>query len=192
MVGGDIIFVEAAKMKGKSNLTLTGKLGDVMKESAQAALGFVRSNAAELGIDEDAFEALDLHIHVPAGAIPKDGPSAGVTLLTALTSLLTGIPVNPNIAMTGEITLRGTVMPVGGIKEKVLAALRAGLKETILPEKNRKDLEDIPDHVKEQMTFHFVSTMSEVLDLALGLAKKPRKSTKRASGAPNQSRAQVS
>ena len=190
-VGGDIIFVEAAKMKGKNNLTLTGKLGDVMKESAQAALGFVRSNSAELGIDEDMFESLDIHIHVPAGAIPKDGPSAGVTILTALTSLLTGVTVNPKIAMTGEITLRGTVMPVGGIKEKVLAALRAGIKETILPEKNKKDLEDIPDHVKEQMTFHFVSSMSEVLQLSLGLTKKPRKTEKRA-GVRNQSRAQLS
>jgi len=189
-VGGDIIFVEAAKMKGKNNLTLTGKLGDVMKESAQAALGFVRSNSAELGIDEDMFEALDIHIHVPAGAIPKDGPSAGVTMLTALTSLLTGVTVNPKIAMTGEITLRGTVMPVGGIKEKVLAALRAGIKETILPEKNKKDLEDIPDHVKDQMTFHFVSSMSEVLQLSLGLTKKPRKTEKR-SGVRNQSRAQL-
>ena len=179
-VGGDIIFIEAAKMKGKNNLTLTGKLGDVMKESAQAALGFIRSNAAELGIDEETFENLDIHIHVPAGAIPKDGPSAGVTILTAVTSLLTGVAVNPKFAMTGEITLRGTVMPVGGVKEKVLAALRAGIRETILPEKNKKDLEDIPDSVKEQMTFHWVSTMSEVLQLALGITKKPRKPQKRA------------
>ena len=189
-VGGDIIFVEAAKMKGKNTLTLTGKLGEVMKESAQAALGFVRSNSAELGIDEDIFEKLDIHIHVPAGAIPKDGPSAGVTILTALTSLLTGVTVNPRIAMTGEITLRGTVMPVGGIKEKVLAALRAGIKETILPEKNKKDLEDIPDHVKEQMTFHFVSSMAEVLQLSLGLTKKPRKADKR-DGVRNETRAQL-
>ncbi len=179
-VGGDIIFVEAAKMKGKANLTLTGKLGEVMKESAQAALGFIRSNATELGIDEEIFEKIDIHIHVPAGAIPKDGPSAGVTILTALTSLLTGVPVNPKIAMTGEITLRGTVLPVGGIKEKVLAALRAGIKETILPEKNRKDLEDVPDHVKDQMTFHFVTSMVEVLHLALNTsAKRPRKSDRR-------------
>lgn len=189
-VGGDIIFVEAAKMKGKNNLTLTGKLGDVMKESAQAALGYIRSNSAELGIDEGIFETLDIHIHVPAGAIPKDGPSAGVTILTALTSLLTGVTVNPKIAMTGEITLRGTVMPVGGIKEKVLAALRTGIRETILPEKNRKDLEDIPDHVKQQMTFHFVSTMSEVLQLSLGVTKKPRKIEKR-TGVRNQTQAQL-
>ncbi len=189
-VGGDIIFVEAAKMKGKNNLTLTGKLGDVMKESAQAALGFIRSNASELGIEEEIFDNLDIHIHVPAGAIPKDGPSAGVTLLTAVTSLLTGIQVNPKIAMTGEITLRGTVMPVGGIKEKVLAALRAGIKETILPEKNKKDLEDIPDVVKKQMTFHWVSTMTEVLQLSLGITKKPRKPQKRG-GVRNQTQAQM-
>jgi ATP-dependent Lon protease len=189
-VGGDIIFVEAAKMKGKNNLTLTGKLGDVMKESAQAALGFIRSNAAELGIDEEIFENIDIHIHVPAGAIPKDGPSAGVTILTAVTSLLTGIAVNPKFAMTGEITLRGTVMPVGGIKEKVLAALRAGIRETILPEKNKKDLEDIPDSVKQQMTFHGVSTMSEVLQLSLGITKKPRKPQKRV-GVRNQTQAQM-
>jgi ATP-dependent Lon protease len=189
-VGGDIIFVEAAKMKGKNNLTLTGKLGDVMKESAQAALGYIRSNSAELGIDEGIFETLDIHIHVPAGAIPKDGPSAGVTILTALTSLLTGVTVNPRIAMTGEITLRGTVMPVGGIKEKVLAALRTGIRETILPEKNRKDLEDIPEHVKQQMTFHFVSTMSEVIQLSLGVTKKPRKIEKR-TGVRNQTQAQL-
>lgn len=179
-VGGDIIFVEAAKMKGKSNLTLTGKLGDVMKESAQAALGFIRSNAVELGIDEELFEKVDIHIHVPSGAIPKDGPSAGITILTALTSLMTSIPVNPEIAMTGEITLRGTVLPVGGIKEKVLAALRAGIKQVILPEQNRKDLEDIPEHVKESLTFHFVNTTAEVLNLALGDGKRPRKTDKRA------------
>ena len=189
-VGGDIIFVEAAKMKGKNNLILTGKLGDVMKESAQAALGFIRSNAAELGIDEEMFENLDIHIHVPAGAIPKDGPSAGVTILTAVTSLLTGVAVNPKFAMTGEITLRGTVMPVGGVKEKVLAAMRAGIRETILPEKNKKDLEDIPDSVKEQMTFHWVSTMSEVLQLSLGITKKPRKPQKRV-GVRNQTQAQM-
>lgn len=177
-VGGDIMFIEAAKMKGKNNLTLTGKLGDVMKESAQAALGFVRSNAGELGIDEEIFEKVDIHIHVPSGAIPKDGPSAGVTLLSALTSLLTGVPVNKEIAMTGEITLRGTVLPVGGIKEKVLAALRAEITQIILPEKNRKDLEDIPDHIKDRINFHFVSTMPEVLNLALGSKKKEKKKEK--------------
>lgn len=178
-VGGDIIFVEAAKMKGKSNLALTGRLGEVMKESAQAALGFIRSNAVELGIDEDMFEKIDIHVHVPSGAIPKDGPSAGITILTALTSLMISIPVNPEIAMTGEITLRGTVLPVGGIKEKVLAALRAGIKQIILPEQNRKDLEDIPSTVKEKLTFHFVNTTAEVLNLALGDPKKIRKSERR-------------
>jgi ATP-dependent Lon protease len=167
-VGGDIIFIEAAKMKGKSNLTLTGQLGDVMKESAQAAMGFIRSNAMELGIDEEIFEKIDIHIHVPSGAIPKDGPSAGVTILAAVTSLLTSVPVNREVAMTGEITLRGAVLPVGGVKEKVLAALRAGITKIILPEKNRKDLEDIPEHIQRQITFHFVNTMTEVLHLAIG------------------------
>ncbi len=188
-VGGDIIFIEAAKMKGKSKLTLTGKLGDVMKESAQAALGFIRSNAMELGIDDDLFEKIDIHIHIPAGAIPKDGPSAGVTLLTALTSLLTGVPVNPKIAMTGEITLRGTVMPVGGIKEKILAALRAGIREIVIPEKNKKDLEDIPDHVKEQITFYFVTTMAEALKITLSSTKKGLKVKK---GVNGQNRARAS
>jgi len=177
-VGGDIIFIEAARMKGKGNLTLTGKLGEVMKESAQAALGFVRSNARELGIEEEIFEKTDIHIHVPSGAIPKDGPSAGVTLLTALTSLLTAIPVNKEVAMTGEITLRGAVLPVGGIKEKVLAALRAGISQIILPEKNRKDLEDIPGHIQRQIHFHFVSNMAEVLKLTLGEQKREKKTTK--------------
>ena len=172
-VGGDIMFIEAAKMKGKGKLTLTGKLGDVMKESAQAAMGFVRSNAVELGVPEDLFESIDVHIHVPSGAIPKDGPSAGVTILAALTSLLTGVPVNREVAMTGEITLRGTVLPVGGIKEKVLAALRAGIHQIIIPEKNRKDLEDVPEHIKKQITFHFVTGMAEVLHKAIGDAGKP-------------------
>jgi ATP-dependent Lon protease len=178
-VGGEIMFIEAAKMKGKGNLTLTGKLGDVMKESAQAALGFIRSNARELGIDEELFEKIDIHVHVPSGAIPKDGPSAGVTILSALTSLLTDIPVNKEMAMTGEITLRGTILPVGGIKEKLLAALRSGITQIVLPEKNKKDLDDIPDHIKDQMTFHFVTTMPEVLKLTLGASKKSKKSEKR-------------
>jgi len=187
-VGGDIMFIEAARMKGKSKLTLTGKLGDVMKESAQAAMGFVRSNAMELGIPEDLFETIDIHIHVPSGAIPKDGPSAGVTILAALTSLLTGVPVNREVAMTGEITLRGTVLPVGGVKEKVLAALRAGITQIILPEKNRKDLEDIPDHIKEQITFHFVNSMAEVLHKAIGDPGK-EKGSKKKHGAPDRHRA---
>ncbi|OPY84990.1 MAG: Lon protease 2 [Smithella sp. PtaU1.Bin162] len=165
--GGDMLFIEATAMKGKKGLTLTGQLGDVMKESAAAALSFIRSNAAALGVAEDFYENLDIHIHVPAGAIPKDGPSAGVTMLTALTSLLTGRKVKKDLAMTGEITLRGAVLPVGGIKEKVLAAYRAGIKTILLPDWNRKDMEDIPANVKKAIKFHFISDMLEVLKLAL-------------------------
>jgi len=165
--GGDMLFIEATAMKGKKGLTLTGQLGDVMKESAAAALSFIRSNATALGVAEDFYENLDIHIHVPAGAIPKDGPSAGVTMLTALTSLLTGRKVKKNLAMTGEITLRGAVLPVGGIKEKVLAAYRAGIKTILLPDWNRKDMEDIPANVKKAIKFHFISDMLEVLKLAL-------------------------
>jgi ATP-dependent Lon protease len=161
-------------MKGKKGLTLTGQLGDVMKESATAALSFARSNATSLGIDEDFFDSHDLHIHVPAGAIPKDGPSAGVTMLTALTSLLTDTRIPKDLAMTGEITLRGQVLPVGGIKEKVLAAHRAGIKTIILPDWNRKDLEDIPQKVEKEIEFHFVNKMLDVIDIALG-NNKPRK-----------------
>src|SRR5262249_52318215 len=139
--GGDILFVEATRMSGKKTLTLTGQLGDVMKESAQAAMSYVRSRADRLGISPDFFESSDIHVHVPAGAIPKDGPSAGVTIATAVASLLTGRPLRPNLAMTGEITLRGKVLPVGGIKEKVLAAKRAGIETVILPQRNEKDLE---------------------------------------------------
>lgn len=165
--GGDMLFIEATAMKGKNGLTMTGQLGDVMKESASAALSFIRSNAATLGVAEDFYANMDIHIHVPAGAIPKDGPSAGVTLLTALTSLLTGRKVKKDLAMTGEITLRGAVLPVGGIKEKVLAAYRAGIKTIILPNWNRKDMEDIPANVQKAITFHFVGDMLEVLKLAL-------------------------
>lgn len=165
--GGDMLFIEATAMKGKNGLTLTGQLGDVMKESATAALSFIRSNAAALGVAEDFYQNMDIHIHVPAGAIPKDGPSAGVTMLTALTSLLTGRKVKKDLAMTGEITLRGAVLPVGGIKEKVLAAYRAGIKTIILPDWNRKDMEDIPANIQKEIKFHFVSDMLEVLKLAL-------------------------
>lgn len=168
-VGGDILFIEATRMKGKGGLTLTGQLGDVMKESAKAAESWVRSMANALHIPENAFTEYDYHIHVPSGAIPKDGPSAGVAMLTALTSLISGRPINPLLAMTGEISLRGAVLPVGGIKEKVLAALRAGIKTVILPERNRKDLEDVPQEALEQMTFHFAKEMSEVLKLALDI-----------------------
>ncbi|MEN6375670.1 MAG: endopeptidase La [Smithella sp.] len=165
--GGDMLFIEATAMKGDKGLTLTGQLGDVMKESASAALSFIRSNAAALGVAEDFYENKDIHIHVPAGAIPKDGPSAGVTMLTALTSLLTGRKVKKDLAMTGEITLRGAVLPIGGIKEKVLAAYRAGIKTVILPEWNRKDMEDVPANIQKAIKFHFVNDMMEVLKLAL-------------------------
>jgi ATP-dependent Lon protease len=165
--GGDILFIEATRMPGKKGLTLTGSLGDVMKESAQAALSYVRSHAERLGIDPDFFEQSDLHVHVPSGGIPKDGPSAGVTMTTAITSLLSNRAVRPNLAMSGEVTLRGRVLPVGGIKEKVLAARRAGINTVILPRRNEKDLEDVPESARATMHFHFVDTMDEVLDLAL-------------------------
>jgi ATP-dependent Lon protease len=176
-VGGDMLFIEATAMKGKKGLTLTGQLGDVMKESVTAALSFIRTNAKELGVDPDFFDERDIHIHVPAGATPKDGPSAGVTMLTALTSLLTNRKVKKQLAMTGEITLRGTVLPVGGIKEKVLAAYRAGIKTLILPAWNQKDIEDIPANVQKSITFHFVTDMMDVVKLALenGDWKKPVK-----------------
>jgi ATP-dependent Lon protease len=171
--GGDLLFIEATAMKGKGCLTLTGQLGDVMKESATAALSFIRANAEELGVAKDFFEGVDIHIHVPSGAIPKDGPSAGVTMLTALASLLTNRTVKKDLAMTGEITLRGLVLPVGGIKEKVLAAHRAGVKTLILPKWNRKDLEDVPAKVKKEIVFHFADEMIDVLRLALEKAPEP-------------------
>ena len=167
-VGGEILFIEANKMKGKGNLTLTGSLGDVMKESVSVARSYIKASASDLGIDELDFETLDLHVHVPSGAIPKDGPSAGVTMITAITSLLTGIKVDPKVAMTGEITLRGAVLPVGGIKEKVLAAHRAGIKTVLLPEQCRKDLLEVPDEIKEELEFKFMSRMEDVLDATLG------------------------
>jgi ATP-dependent Lon protease len=175
--GGDILFVESSKMNGKGNLTLTGQLGDVMKESASAALTFVRSNSENFGIENDFNEKTDIHVHVPAGAIPKDGPSAGVGMFTSILSLLSGIPVKSKLAMTGEITLRGSVLPIGGVKEKVTAAHRSGIKEILLPEQNRKDLEDIPDHIKKDLKFHFAKEMTDVAKVALnGLMKKPKKS----------------
>jgi ATP-dependent Lon protease len=166
-VGGDLLFIEATSMKGNKGLTLTGQLGDVMKESASAALSFIRSHARQLKIDEDFFTKHDIHIHVPAGAIPKDGPSAGVTMLTALVSLLTNKKIRKDLAMTGEITLRGQVLPVGGIKEKMLAAHRAGIKMIIMPKQNEKDLMDIPEKVRKDMNFHFVDNMLDVIKLAL-------------------------
>ncbi len=166
-VGGDILFVEATKMKGKGNLIITGQLGDVMKESVQAALSYIASKSKELKIEEDFREKLDIHVHVPAGAIPKDGPSAGVTMLTAMVSLLVEELVRNDLAMTGEITLRGAVLPVGGVKEKVLAAARAGIKTIILPEKNKTDIDEIPEHVRKTLKFHYVKEMDEVLSIAL-------------------------
>jgi ATP-dependent Lon protease len=177
--GGELLFIEATAMKGKKGLTLTGQLGDVMKESAIAALSFIRANAKKLKVDEDFFDSHDLHIHVPAGAIPKDGPSAGVTMLTALMSLLSNKTINKDLAMTGEITLRGQVLPVGGVKEKVLAAHRAGIKEIILPEWNQKDLEDIPPKVKKEVRFHFVDKMIKVLEIALDRKKPPARKRRR-------------
>jgi ATP-dependent Lon protease len=165
--GGDIIFIEATKMGGKKGLTLTGHLGEVMKESAQAAMSYIRSRAERLGIAADFFENLDLHIHVPAGAVPKDGPSAGVTMATALASLLTERLVRHDVAMTGEITLRGRVLPVGGVKEKVLGAKRAGINTVILPKRNEKDLDDIPENIRKEMRFVFVETIDQVLEHAL-------------------------
>jgi ATP-dependent Lon protease len=171
--GGDVLFVEANGMKGReSGLTLTGQLGDVMKESARIALTYVRAHASELGIADDAFEDREFHVHVPAGAIPKDGPSAGVTMTTALASLLSGRPVKHTVGMTGEVTLQGRVLPIGGLKQKVLAAHAAGLTDVILPERNRGDLDDVPADVREQMTFHPVMTVAEVLDIALEPARR--------------------
>jgi len=172
--GGDILFIEATRMRGSKALTLTGQLGDVMKESAQAALSWVRSHATEIGIRPDFWEHSDIHVHIPAGAIPKDGPSAGVTLLTALVSLLTRRPLRPRLAMTGEVTLSGRVLPVGGIKEKVLAARRAGVTTLILPSRNEKNLvEDVPAQARAGMTFHLVDCVDQVLALALDPAPVP-------------------
>jgi ATP-dependent Lon protease len=166
--GGDITFIEATRMQGNRRLILTGKLGDVMKESAQAAVSYVRAKAGDFCVDEEIFGKSDLHIHVPAGAVPKDGPSAGVTMATALVSLLTERPVRSNVAMTGEITLRGQVLPVGGIKQKVLAAARVGIDTVILPERNRPDLDDIPEDIRDKIKFVFVERVDQVFDAALG------------------------
>src|SRR5438034_4665897 len=165
--GGDVLFVEATSMDGQSDLMLTGQLGDVMKESARIALSYIRSHAEELGIESDAFKDRAFHVHVPAGAIPKDGPSAGITMATALASLLSERPVKHTVGMTGEVTLQGRVLPIGGLKQKVLAAHAAGLTDVIIPERNRADLEDVPEDVREAMAFHPVLSVSEVLDLAL-------------------------
>jgi ATP-dependent Lon protease len=165
--GGDITFIEATRMRGGRRLILTGKLGDVMKESAQAAVSYVRSKAKALDIDEETFTKSDLHIHVPAGAVPKDGPSAGVTMATALVSLLTERNVRADVAMTGEITLRGQVLPVGGIKQKVMAAARVGIHTIILPKRNEPDLDDVPEEIRNQLNFVFAEWVDQVFDSAL-------------------------
>ena len=168
-VGGDVLFVEASAMPGKGGLTITGQIGDVMRESAQAALSYVRSSAASVvpELPSGWFADHDIHIHVPAGAIPKDGPSAGVTMVTALVSLLSGRPVRADVAMTGEVTLTGQVLPIGGLKEKALAAQRMGIKTVIAPELNEGDIEDIPEHLRRQLRFVFVSDVGQVLAAAL-------------------------
>ena len=166
-VGGEILFIEASKGKGKGNINLTGNLGNVMKESATLAYEYIKSNAKELGLNEEEFENRDIYLHVPEGATPKDGPSAGITMFTAIYSLFSGRKVNSRFAMTGEITLRGLVLPVGGIKEKILAAKRAKITDIILSERNRKDVEDISSQYLEGLTFHYVSTMSQIPDLVL-------------------------
>jgi ATP-dependent Lon protease len=165
--GGDILFIEATRMKGSGGLLITGQLGEVMKESAQAALSYVKAHATALGIDADAFEKVDIHIHVPAGAIPKDGPSAGITIATAVASLMSNRPVRHQLGMTGEITLRGKVLPIGGLKEKILAARRAGLETVLIPSKNEKDLIDVPEHLRKGLSLIPVKTISEVLEAAL-------------------------
>jgi ATP-dependent Lon protease len=188
-VGGDIIFIEATKMPGTGTLILTGQLGDVMRESATAAVSYIRTRAADLGIPEDFHEKFDLHIHVPAAAIPKDGPSAGITMATAICSALTGCPVRRDIAMTGEITLRGRVLPIGGLKEKLLAAHRAGIGCVLIPKENVRDLELLPEKVRSELSIVPVGTMDEVLELALvkgcapvsvaGARKPARRASKR-------------
>ncbi|HEX9343141.1 MAG TPA: S16 family serine protease, partial [Actinomycetota bacterium] len=165
--GGDVLFIEASAMNGEPGLTLTGQLGDVMKESATIALSYVRAHAAELGLDPEEIARRRVHLHVPAGAVPKDGPSAGTAMTTALVSLLSGRPVRAEVGMTGEVTLQGRVLPIGGVKQKVLAAHRAGLKEVILPERNAGDLEDVPESVREQLRFHLAAEIGDVLKEAL-------------------------
>ena len=177
-VGGEILFIEATRMPGKGNITLTGQIGEVMKESATAAFSLIRSRAEQLKIDPKLLAESDVHIHVPAGAIPKDGPSAGVAMFTALASLFLNKPVRHDLAMTGEITLRGLVLPIGGLKEKTLAAKRAGIKQVAIPARNRKDMPDIPDEVKQTLQFHFVENIDQLLEIALDMKKTPKKPKK--------------
>ncbi len=174
-VGGDILFVEATAMPGTGHVTVTGQLGDVMKESAQAALSYVRAHAGELGVDDDYFQKNDIHVHVPAGAIPKDGPSAGVTMATAICSLVTGRPISSEVAMTGEVTLTGQVLPIGGLKEKTLAAQRAGIHTVIMPTRNQADLEDVPENLRADMTFVPVERVEQVWEAAMGLTLDGRR-----------------
>jgi len=166
-VGGELLFIESASMPGKGNLQLTGQIGDVMKESAQAAFSIVKANAKKLNIDQEKFRKFDYHIHVPAGAIPKDGPSAGVAIFTSMVSLLLGKSTRPDVAMTGEITLRGLVLPIGGLKEKILAAKQAGIKTVILPARNKKDMSEVPKEAKKGLKFEFVKNTSEALKIVL-------------------------
>jgi ATP-dependent Lon protease len=166
--GGDVLFVETTAMPGSSDaVTVTGQLGDVMKESASIALSFVRANATELGVAADAFDGRRLHVHFPAGAVPKDGPSAGITMTTAIVSLLTGRPVDATVGMTGEVTLQGRVLPIGGVKQKLLAAHRAGLRTVIIPKRNEPDLDDVPEEVRADLAIHAVDDVRDVLRLAL-------------------------
>jgi ATP-dependent Lon protease len=182
-VGGEILFIEATRMPGRGNITLTGQIGDVMKESATAAFSLVRSRAEKLGVDPKMLAESDIHIHVPAGAIPKDGPSAGVAMFIALASLLLNRPVRYDVAMTGEITLRGLVLPIGGLKEKTLAAKRAGIKQVIVPKRNEKDLPDLPEEVRQTLKFHFVSDIDQAMEVALtpGREKTTKPTSKRKS-----------
>jgi ATP-dependent Lon protease len=174
--GGDILFIESTRMPGKGQLRLTGSLGDVMRESAEAARTWLRAHAEALHVDREALERSDLHLHVPAGAVPKDGPSAGVVMVTSLASLLTGRAAPPDVAMTGEITLRGKVLPIGGVKEKTLAALRAGIKTVMLPKRNEKDLEDVPAEAKAKLQFVFLERVEDAIRAAIGeLPKRERK-----------------
>jgi ATP-dependent Lon protease len=166
-VGGDVLFIEATAYPGKGGLRITGQLGEVMQESAQAALSYIRTRAEDFGIDPHFYRKYDVHVHVPEGAIPKDGPSAGITIATALASLMTGVAVRGDVAMTGEITLRGKVLPIGGLKEKVLAAYRYGTKSVVIPKENERDLSEIPEDIRKSLTFHLVDNMDEVLEIAL-------------------------
>jgi ATP-dependent Lon protease len=180
--GGDVLFVEATSMPGGKGFQITGSIGNVMNESARAALSFVRSRAKQLGLSDEFFDRSDIHLHIPSGSQPKDGPSAGVTMATALVSLVSGRKVKPQIGMTGEITLRGQVLPIGGVKEKVLAAHRNGLKTVILPKRNEVDIDDVPDEIKQSMKFIFAETVDEVLESALESNHKPSSKGKHATG----------